>query len=161
MQIDRENDENQLNDTCTILSAGSFSLIVDLSWGGWQELRDKAKASGFPYIRLDAANHQFVQVLVMIFVMMATLASHGSPCYLLQAADDYLRDREAMDAALLFETESQLDQSLYFLIGHSVIRVIVMELGEDGVMARLAKLRPAPSYYVVHGDTPTIMAFYE
>ncbi len=85
-------------------SSADFSLVVDLSWGGWMELAEKAEAAGFPYLRLDAANHQFVQ-----------------------AADDYLRDRGAIDAALVFSDEPQLDQSLYFLIGNSYIRVVVID----------------------------------
>ena len=66
-----------------------------------------------------------------------------------------------MDAALIFETEAQLDQSLYFLIGNSYIRVIVLDLEEPNVMQRLAKMRPSPSYYVAHGDTPTLTKIYE
>ena len=62
--IDRENDEIQLNTTCDMLSSGAgYSLIVDLSWGGWMALKDMAEKAAFPYIRLEAANHQFVQVL--------------------------------------------------------------------------------------------------
>ncbi len=81
-----------------------YAMVVDLTWGGWMELAEMAEAAGFPYLRLDAANHQFVQ-----------------------AADDYLRDRGAIDAALVFSDEPQLDQSLYFLIGNSYIRVVVID----------------------------------
>ncbi len=81
-----------------------YAMVVDLTWGGWMELAEMAEVAGFPYLRLDAANHQFVQ-----------------------AADDYLRDRGAIDAALVFSDEPQLDQSLYFLIGNSYIRVVVID----------------------------------
>ena len=37
-----------------------------------------------------------------------------------------MRDRGAIDAALVFSDEPQLDQSLYFLIGNSYIRVVVI-----------------------------------
>ena len=43
---------------------------------------------------------------------------------LFKAADQYLHDREAIDAALIFKTESELDQSLYWLIGNSYIRFV-------------------------------------
>ena len=80
-----------------------------------------------------------------------------------QAADDYLRDRDAIDAALLFGSEVQLDQSLYFLIGNSYIRVVVIDVNESrkpGGVTRLAKMRPSPSYYVAHGDTETLIKIY-
>jgi hypothetical protein len=34
----------------------------------------------------------------------------------LKAGDDYLRDRNAIDAALIFKTESDLEQSLSYLV---------------------------------------------
>ncbi len=56
-----------MNDTCELLgSTSDFSLIVDLTWGGWEELREKADAAGFPYLRLETENHQFVQVRVLL-----------------------------------------------------------------------------------------------
>ena len=78
----------------------------------------------------------------------------------LKAADDYLRNREALDAALIFETEDELDQSLYYLIGNSYIRVIVINQAEQGAMDRLAKMRPSPNYYVAHGDSKTLNKIY-
>lgn len=78
----------------------------------------------------------------------------------LQAADDYLYDREAIDAALIFKTEAELDQSLYYLIGNSYIRVIVVNLEEADAMDRLAKMRPSPSHYIAHGTLPTIRDIY-
>ena len=42
-----------------------------------------------------------------------------------------LTDRDAIDAALLYETESQLDQSLYYLIGNSYVRVVVIDANEQ------------------------------
>lgn len=136
--IDRENDMIQLNETCDLLQGeGDYSLIVDLSWGGWMGLRDQAEEAGFPYLRLEATNHQFVQ-----------------------AADDYLKDRDAIDAALVFQSEIDLDQSLYFLIGNSYIRVIVINKDEPGAMERLAKMRPSPSYYIAYGTTPTLTSVF-
>jgi hypothetical protein len=36
----------------------------------------------------------------------------------IEAADDYLRDREAIDAAFIFKTEDELDQSLAYLVSN-------------------------------------------
>jgi hypothetical protein len=61
---------------------------------------------------------------------------------------------------LIFKTENELDQSLYYLIGNSYIRVIVVNLEESDALDRLAKMRPSPSYYIAHGDTSTIIDIY-
>ncbi len=39
--------------------------------------------------------------------------------------DSFLYARDAIDAALLFETETELDQSLYHIIGNYHLRVLV------------------------------------
>ena len=56
---------------------------------------------GIPYIRVEAANHPFVR-----------------------AADDYLKYRQSVDAALIFPQKLGLDQSLYYIIGNSPLRII-------------------------------------
>jgi len=71
----------------------------------------------------------------------------------LQAANDYLTDRSAIDAALILESSSSLDQSLYYLIGNSLIRYVVVNTAETGAVQRLAKMRPSPSYYVGIGTS--------
>jgi len=65
-----------------------------------------------------------------------------------------------VDAALIFPSEAQLDQSLYYLIGNSYIRVVVIDSTEAGAMDRLSRMRPAPSYYVAHGDTATLKTVF-
>ena len=74
----------------------------------------------------------------------------------IQAADDYLSDNEAVDAALIFKTEAELDQTLYFLIGNSYVRVMVIFLEEPGSLDRLSKMRPSPNYFLVYGTTATL-----
>ena len=85
---------------CQVAEAEGFSAILDLTWGGWDEIKMQAEKSGMPYVRLEGANHQFVK-----------------------AADDYLHDREAIDAALIVKTKQEWDQTLYYLNGNSYIRV--------------------------------------
>ena len=74
----------------------------------------------------------------------------------MQAADDYLGDNEAVDAALILKTEAELDQTLYYLIGNSYVRVMVIYTDEPGAMLRLAKMRPLPNYYVIYGTSSQI-----
>ena len=40
---------------------GKFSAVVDLTWGGWVEGRMAAKDLGVPYVRIQSANHLFMQ----------------------------------------------------------------------------------------------------
>ena len=40
---------------------GKFSAVVDLTWGGWVEGRMAAKDLGVPFVRMQSANHLFMQ----------------------------------------------------------------------------------------------------
>ena len=137
LAVDHQQEEAAYNDTCGQLGQRRFSGVVDLSWGGWRPVREAAGRNGLPYVRLETANHPFVR-----------------------AGDDYLRDRDAVDAALIFETEAELDESLYWIIGNSYIRVIVVSLDMEDAFSRLAGMRPSPSYYVAHGSTRTVGRIY-
>ena len=49
--------------------------MVDMTWGGWDAMEDVANANGFPYVRIDASNHQFIKVL--IYSKISLLFTHG------------------------------------------------------------------------------------
>ena len=81
------------NSTCDVGSSQSFSAVIDMTWGGWEEMKKEAENNGMPYIRLEAANHQFVKVqseklfLFESFVMMGhdvprlcTVQRRAMPC---------------------------------------------------------------------------------
>ncbi len=55
--------------------------------------------------------------------------------------DSFLHARNAIDAALLFETESELDQSLYHIIGNYHLRVLVLSRAEEDPFRRMEDLR--------------------
>ena len=63
--------------------------------------------------------------------------------------------------ALIFETDADLEQGLYQLIGNSYIRVLVVHLEEADALERLAKMRPSPNYYVAYGTTATMTNVYK
>ena len=48
------------------------SAIVDLTWGGWHEMKMEAQKNGMPYVRLEGANHQFVKVNKSLFMTFVT-----------------------------------------------------------------------------------------
>ena len=63
IKVTRDDEEgNSFNNTCDVAKSQSFSAIVDLTWGGWYEMKMEAQKNGMPYVRLEGANHQFVKV---------------------------------------------------------------------------------------------------
>ena len=68
-------------------------------------------------------------------------------------------DRNAVDAGLIYETENEIDESLYWIIGNSYIRIMVMQLDLENTLARIANIRPPPSFYVVYGASKTVNDF--
>ena len=62
---------------------------------------------------------------------------------------------------MIFETDADLEQGLYQLIGNSYIRVLVVHLDESDALERLSKMRPSPNYYVAYGTTDTMMNVYK
>ena len=68
-------------------------------------------------------------------------------------------DRNAVDAGLIYETENEIDESLYWIIGNSYIRIMVMQLDLEDTLTRIANIRPPPSFYVVYGTSRTVNDF--
>ena len=93
---------------------------------------------GIPYIRVEAANHPFVR-----------------------AADDYLKYRKSVDAALIFPKKSGLDQSLYYIIGNSPLRIIGAQMTDTDGLDRLKRMRPRPSNYIVWGSQEELQDIYD
>ena len=50
---DEEDDAQQNSSFCQQLSSGSFSAIVDLSWGGWYAAQQISAEKNIPYIRIE------------------------------------------------------------------------------------------------------------
>lgn len=124
---------------CEVLDSGkAISAVVDTTWGGWIKGRKKALEMGLPYVRLQAANlHPFVQ-----------------------AADDFLKSMNAIDAALIFQDKTDLDQGLSYIIGNSFLRIVATQMQDPNILDRLKKMRPRPSNFVVWGDSASINDIY-
>ena len=65
-----------------------------------------------------------------------------------------------INVALIFKTKLELDQSLYYLIGNTYVRVIMVNFEDYNAMDKLAKMKPPPSYYIAHGTTNTIQGLF-
>uniref|UniRef100_T1IU70 Receptor ligand binding region domain-containing protein n=1 Tax=Strigamia maritima TaxID=126957 RepID=T1IU70_STRMM len=112
---------------CNTIKTG-VSIVLDFTWKGFKEVADACLRLGIPYQRIDTTIGQFVR-----------------------AADNYLESRTITDAVLIFADEKELHQGLNYLIGNSVIRVLVLSQLDKDIAANLTKLKPAPSNYVVFG----------
>lgn len=137
IEFQRSKSDDIYADLCTLLASGKYSAVIDMAWGGWIKGRKTANSLGLPYLRIEAANHLFVQ-----------------------AADDFLKSQKAVDAALIFEDQNKLDQSLYYIIGNSFLRIIGAQLNDTGAFDRLKKMRPRPSNYVVWGSSLKVKEAY-
>ncbi|XP_076046032.1 ionotropic receptor 8a isoform X2 [Oratosquilla oratoria] len=130
-------DENSGKEQLCSALFGSVAALLDLTAGGWPYGRDRATEIGVPYLRAQISNHAWME-----------------------AVDDLLQSRNATDAALIFSNEAELDQALYYLVGGSVVRVIVQAGVQANTTETLKKMRPSPSYYVMFGTTQELMDMY-
>ncbi|PNF39891.1 hypothetical protein B7P43_G01962 [Cryptotermes secundus] len=137
VKINREEEEETFGRVCNEVMKG-VTLILDLTWTGWGRCRQLSESTGIPYIRADATIGGFVQVV-----------------------DAYLTERKGTDAALIFQNEEELDQALYYLIGNSIIRVIVLDGLPGNSTDRLLAMRPVPSYFVIFGDTENVIKLFK
>ncbi|XP_037780308.1 ionotropic receptor 25a-like [Penaeus monodon] len=135
--VSLDNEELGQEQLCSSIFNGA-ALLLDVTAGGWAYGRDTAAAHGIPYVRLQISNYQWMS-----------------------AVDDLLQSRNATDAALIFGTESQLDQALYYLVEGSVVRVIVLAGIMSNTTETLKKMRPAPSYYVILGSSKEISTLFD
>ncbi|KAL6267005.1 hypothetical protein P5V15_000085 [Pogonomyrmex californicus] len=127
--VNRENVDASFEKVCAILYKG-ISIILDMTWTGWDKLRNVADERGIIYKRGDCSISPYVQ-----------------------AIDDLLIMKNATDVGLIFEDERELNQSLYYLIGNSIIRLVVIDELTERTVAKIRSMRPSPSYYVIYAST--------
>ncbi|PSN54615.1 Ionotropic receptor 8a [Blattella germanica] len=135
--INREKEEETFKQVCNEIQK-AVTVIVDLTWTGWSRIRVLSESTGIPYIRADATIGGFVQVI-----------------------DAYLTERQSTDAALIFQNEEELDQALYYLIGNSIIRVIVLDQLPGNSTEKLLAMRPVPSYFVIFANTENVIKLFK
>jgi hypothetical protein len=62
---------------------------------------------------------------------------------------------------MYYNCPSELDQALYYLIGNSIIRVIVLDGLPGNSTDKLLAMRPVPSYFVIFGDTENVISLFK
>ncbi|KAM0731734.1 Ionotropic receptor 25a [Formica fusca] len=127
--VNRENVDASFEKVCAVLYKG-ISIILDMTWTGWDKLRIVADERGIIYKRGDCSINPYVQ-----------------------AIDDLLIMKNATDVGLIFEDERELNQSLYYLIGNSIIRLVVIDELTERTVSKIRSMRPSPSYYVIYAST--------
>ncbi|XP_008206325.2 glutamate receptor ionotropic, kainate 1 [Nasonia vitripennis] len=127
--VDREYVDLNFEKVCAQLYRG-ITMILDMTWTGWDKLRDLARDFGIIYKRADTTISAYVQ-----------------------AVDDTMMLKNTTDAALIFQNEKELNQTLYYLIGNSIIRLVVIDYLSPQTVERIGNMRPLPSYYATYSDT--------
>lgn len=118
---------------CQQLQTEGISLVADVTWEGWVHAQSISSAMDLPYIKIDVTNGNFITALEL-----------------------YLRHLEATNAAMIFPDEKQLDQALNYLVGNTVVRIIVVDGSKDDSMKKLSMRRPAPTYLAFVGSTDEV-----
>nr|UEN71272.1 ionotropic receptor 3 [Gregopimpla kuwanae] len=137
VEVDRDNIEGSHQKVCAALYDG-VTLILDMTWTGWDKLRKLATDNSIIYKRTDSTIIPYVQ-----------------------AVDDLLAKKNATDVALIFENERDLNQSLYYLIGNSIIRLVVIDELTETTVAKVRAMRPSPSYYAIYANTSKMETLFK
>ncbi|XP_032670681.1 ionotropic receptor 25a [Odontomachus brunneus] len=137
VMVNRENVEASFEKVCAILYKG-ISIILDMTWTGWDKLRNIADDRGIIYKRGDCSINPYVQTI-----------------------DDLLLMKNATDVGLIFEDERELNQSLYYLIGNSIIRLVVIDELTERTVSKIRSMRPSPSYYAIYASTPKMEELFK
>ncbi|XP_020285886.1 ionotropic receptor 25a isoform X1 [Pseudomyrmex gracilis] len=135
--VDREDVDSSFEKVCAVLYKG-ISIILDMTWTGWDKLRTIADERGIIYKRSDCSINPYVQ-----------------------AIDDLLMMKNATDVGLIFEDERELNQSLYYLIGNSIIRLVVIDELTERSVSKIRTMRPSPSYYAIYASTPKMEELFK
>jgi len=71
------------------------------------------------------------------------------------------RNFPGTDAALIFHSEEELDQALYYMIGNSIIRIIVLNTLDEKNIKGLFDMRPTPSFHALFGGTAQVFNSFQ
>ncbi|KAL0280963.1 UNVERIFIED_CONTAM: hypothetical protein PYX00_002104 [Menopon gallinae] len=135
--LHRHNEDDTFNAACGKLKQG-VTAILDLTWSGWFRGKELAQSVGIPFLRVDVTISPFVKIF-----------------------NDFLTFRNGTDAALIFENENELDQALYYMIGNSIIRVVVLDKLSQKNVKGLFEMRPTPSFHAVFASTDVMIEIYK
>lgn len=115
---------------CQTLSKG-LSIFIDATWTAeWHYLMELLSNGNIPYINIDITIKEAVGTMTQ-----------------------YLQERDATDAVLIFQSELELDQGIYKLIEDSALRVVVFNGVNQKIAQQIKKIRPIPKYFSIFANT--------
>lgn len=131
-----------------------MSIVLDLTWSGWYQAKQLLEAAGVPYARIDVTIRSFVKALDDFLMARNGKLGLGHPhnCYKVIAGTD---------AALIFHSDEELDQALYYMIGHSIIRIIVLDKLDAKNVKGLFDMRPTPSFHAIFGLASEVRSTFQ
>nr|QNL15109.1 ionotropic receptor 8a [Aulacocentrum confusum] len=134
--VDRDSVDESYNHVCSELFSG-VTLILDMTYTGWDRVYEIARNHSIMHVRSAAKITPYIQ-----------------------ASNDLLMRKSATDVALIFQSEKELNQSLYRLIGESTIRLVVIDELSDITVTRIRAMRPSPSYYMIYASTDSMEGLF-
>jgi hypothetical protein len=115
-----------------------ISIIIDGTPSGVVAVRETMKLHRIPYFNFDFTIQSAVKMLEL-----------------------YLNRQGAMDAVLIFEDDTAVDEAFYAFVGKSPMRTLFLQQKNPIAFERLNSLRPTPDYFSVIADTPKMEQFYQ
>lgn len=112
------------------LGSNGFSIFIDGTLSGFNDIRDTLKLHRIPYFNFDYSIQSLVKMMEV-----------------------YLTALNAVDAVFILQDEIAADEALHALMSKSPLRVILLDQLESNVVERLKNLRPTPSFYSIIADT--------
>ncbi|XP_037030055.1 uncharacterized protein LOC119069934 isoform X1 [Bradysia coprophila] len=134
---DRQHSDDSYDSLCQVLNAG-VTTIVDFTYSPWSELKELSAAWRIPHYHVDTTLSSYVTALAT-----------------------FLKEKNAIDAALIFQSEKDQTESLYRLVQGSTLRTVTYNGMTYENAERIKKLRPVPSYYGVFATSENMDDFFE
>ncbi|XP_044583719.1 uncharacterized protein LOC123264473 isoform X1 [Cotesia glomerata] len=129
VELDRNNVTESKKQVCEALADG-IAVTLDMTHTGWDNVRDIVINNSIIYLRSD-----------------------GSIIPFIQATDDLLKKKNATDFALIFENPSDVDPALFYLLGASRLRLVIIDNFNNASMHKLRDMKPQPSHYMIYSST--------
>jgi hypothetical protein len=116
------------------MGEAGFLLLIDVTLGGLDVVRDLMKTHRVPYFNFDFSIQSFVKTMEM-----------------------YLKAREATDVVLIAQDPTASYEALHNFIRPSSLRVMIVNPNDVG---GLLNLKPAPNYFAVIADTVNVKGIF-
>nr|AID59307.1 ionotropic receptor 1 [Macrocentrus cingulum] len=134
--VDRDDIDGTFKHVCSELISG-VTLILDMTYTGWDIIYEIARDHSILHVRATVKMAPYIQ-----------------------ASNDLLMRKSATDVALIFESEKELNQSLYRLISESTIRLVVVDELSDVTATKIRAMRPSPSYYMIFASSDSMESLF-